>query len=79
MCPHCQSNRIVSNRYGDEQLERVDMIAKAAQPFGIRRLSLAAGVCAMLFKAYNAWLPAWLCLDCRHTFDDDSLSVPRAG
>lgn len=69
-CPRCQSPNIVSNKWDDTQIARADNIAKAVQVIGKKELSILAGVGTVLFRALNAWVPAYRCLDCQYKFDE---------
>lgn len=58
-CPRCQSPNLVSNKIEEDYLERATAFAQATQPIGIKRLSVLAGLGAVLMK----------CLDCEYRFD----------
>jgi rubredoxin len=68
-CPRCQSPNAVSNKFEEEQLERAGQIAQATQAFGIKRLTVLAGLGALALRGVNAWRKDWRCLDCGYLYD----------
>ncbi|RYM05718.1 hypothetical protein [Sphingobium cupriresistens] len=68
-CPKCHSPHIVSNKIEGEYLERATQFAQATQAIGIKRVTVLAGLGAVVLRAIDALMKDCRCQSCGHTFD----------
>lgn len=69
-CPRCQSPNILSNKLEAEHIDRAMQVAQATQAFGVRRVSVLAGLGVIAIQAMNELRKDCRCADCAYRFDE---------